>query len=97
MNYFFKYLDDPSNSFLFETDSGVFYQIKFKPTPYLFGDEESEISKYIFEFIIEVISIKKISKPKEDKKIGATVVAIFKNFYEKYGDAVSIYICDSSD
>lgn len=63
----------------------------------MFGDEQSEISKYIFEFIIEVVNTTITRRIPEDKKVGITVVAIFKNFYEKYGDAISIYICDTSD
>ena len=97
MNYLFRNLNDSSNSYLFETNSGVVYQIKFKPTPYLFGDEKTEISKYIFEFIIEVVNNPYSKLPPSDNKVGATVVAIFIDFYSKIGNAVSIYICDSSD
>jgi len=97
LSYLFKYIDDTTNSYLFETDTGIVYQIKFKPTPYLFGDEISDISEFIFEFIIEVVYNPFDNLPPNDKKIGLTVVSIFKDFYLKIGNAVSVYICDSSD
>jgi hypothetical protein len=95
--YLFSNLNDSSNSYLFETDLEIIYQIKFKPTPYLFGDHIIDVSEYIFEFIIDVVNNPNSKLPPNDKKVGATVVAIFIDFYAKIGNAVSIYICESSD
>jgi hypothetical protein len=97
MNYQFIYIGGIHNSYFFETNGGIIYEIKFKPTPYLFGNDVKEISKNLFEFAILVEYKPALKLPPRDKKIGATVVAIFIDFYFKKGNAVSIYICDSSD
>lgn len=43
MNYQFIFDGGTDNSYFFETNSGIIYQIKFKPTPYLFGNDFKEI------------------------------------------------------
>jgi hypothetical protein len=89
-----------SNSFfvyLFESSQGVFYQVRFKPTPYLFGDKINKFSDSIFEFELMVISFPQEKMPAVDKLVGVTVAAIFKDFYDTKGNTISIYICDSSD
>jgi len=97
MNYQFIFDGGTDNSYFFETNSGIVYQIKFKPTPYLFGNDCKEISEYIYEFAILVEYNVTQKLPSNDKKIGATVVAVFIDFYLRIGKAISVYICDSSD
>ncbi len=97
MNYPFYFGGGKHNSYYFETNNGVHYEIKFKETPYLFKNFPKEISKYVFEFAILVEYNPTSKMPPEDKKIGATVVAVFLDFYSKYDNPISIYICDSSD
>ncbi len=97
MIYQFYFEGGKHNSYYFETNFGIIYEIKFKGTPYLLKDFPNEISKYIFELAILVEYNPTSKMPPEDKRVGATVVAIFKNFYEKYGNTLTIYICDSSD
>ena len=97
MVYKFFFSAGINNSYFFETTDGIIYEIRFKPTPYLFHQEKSEISKSIFEFSILVEYNPKNKLPSTEKKIGETVVAIFLDFYKKNGDPISIYICDSSD
>ena len=85
------------NIYYFETDLGLVYEVLFKPSPYLLGNEKSEFAEFIFEFIISIEQNNENKTPKVDKKIGETAAAIFKDFYLKKGNAVTIYICDSSD
>ena len=97
MSYKYENIGGKVSSYAFETDNGLVYEVKFKPTPYLFGDNLPEISNFIFELIIEVVYNPENKFPSVDKKIGETTAAIFIDFYKKYGQAVSIYVCDSSD
>ncbi len=93
--YNFVFIANVSNSYLFETDYNVAYEIKFKPFDYLFLDKE--FGKYAYEFVIEVFSKPKgIGVPK-DAKIAITIAAIFDDFFERQTETVAIYICDSSD
>lgn len=97
MGYQFLFEGGIQNSYYFETQMGLIYEIRFKPTPYLFGNEMQTIANNVFEFGILMQFNPSLKFPSEDKKIGATVVAIFIDFYNRIGNAVSIYICDSSD
>jgi len=97
MIYPFYFGGGMHNSYYFETNIGIIYEVKFKGTPYLFKNTTDEISKNIFEFAILVEYNPTSKMPPEDKKIGATVVAVFLDFYNKYKNTISIYICDSSD
>jgi hypothetical protein len=97
MSYKFLFIGGSNNSYFFETKDGVVYEVNFKPTPYLFGEEKTKLSEYIFEFSILVEYNPNTKLPAVDKKIGITSASIFSDFYSKKGNAVSIYICDSSD
>jgi len=85
------------NSYIFQTKKGVIYDIKFRPSPYLLGDENTLYSKDIFEFIIEILYNPIEKSPTLDKKIPETITAIFEDFYTKNSETICIYICDSSD
>ncbi len=97
MPYNFIFKGGLNNSYIFITSQGVGYEVIFKPTPYLFGDEKSVFSDLIYEFSILVQSRSNEKLPATDSKIGATAAEIFKDFYLKKGNSITIYICDSSD
>lgn len=97
MKYNFLNLGGKNNIYRFETNSKIIYEIKFKPTPYLFGDDKNELSEYIFEFIIEVAFNPNLKLSPNDLLIGATIAKILKDFYILKDNTASIYICDSSD
>ena len=44
MPYEFLFKGDFGNSYGFETKFGIIYDIQFRPSPYLFGDESKEYS-----------------------------------------------------
>ena len=52
--YKFEYIGGQSNAYVFETGNEVIYQIKFKPTPYLFSNHPN-VGQNVFELVIEVI------------------------------------------
>ena len=52
--YEFEYTSGISNSYVFETTNAVVYQVKFKPTPYLFADQP-DLGQNVFELVVDVI------------------------------------------
>ena len=97
MSYSFFFEGGLDNSYFFKTNDEIIYEVIFKPTPYLFGDEKSIFSDLIFEFSILVHFNPNDKLPAADSKIGATSAEILKDFYLKNGNNITIYICDSSD
>jgi hypothetical protein len=85
------------DSYAFETSNQVEYEVIFRPTPYLFG-ENSLYADVIYELIIRVARNNSTKKrPPFDALVAPTIAAIFTNFYEKSPLTIAIYICDSSD
>jgi len=70
--------------------------VKFKPTPYLFG-EESVFAPYTFEFSIVVAESPTDKSPAFDDRTSYTIATIFTDFYQRSSELITIYICDSSD
>lgn len=62
MAYDYFFLSGTNNSYVFETSVGIVYEIKFKPTTYLF-DESYIFSKLVYEFIIDVAVNETSKKP----------------------------------
>jgi chorismate synthase len=84
------------NGYSFTTSNTITYEVTFKPTPYLFG-EDSTFSLNTFEFSL-LVSANALTKSLPfDKAIAPTIAAIFVDFYSKAEDTIAIYICDSSD
>ena len=64
---------------------------------WLFDDEKFVFPHLIFEFSILVESNPHDKLPATDSRIGVTSAEIFKDFYSKNGNNITIYICDSAD
>jgi hypothetical protein len=96
MFYQYSFIGGNNNSYVFETSIGIVYEIKFKPSPYLLAETE-EISKLIFEFVIEVAINETGKNPPLDNAVSNTIAAIFKEFFDHNSYNICIYICDSSD
>ena len=94
--YDFEFIGFENNSYIFETDSKITYEIQFKPTPYLF-DKKYEFANLTFEFVISVVYNSTHGRPPLDVQTSRTIANIFENFYLKTNNIVTIYICDSSD
>ena len=96
--YPFQFIEDEIPHYVFQIETGVQYEVKFKPSPYIFPSS-LPFSQAVFEFSI-ILGYKPPGNPKiaSDKFIPITVVAIFSDFYNRYDDTkITIYICDSSD
>jgi len=96
MKYEYDFIRVQNNLYFFETFNSIIYQIKFKPTPYLFDTIKIDKNS-IFEFVIEVYENNTGKKPAFDINVGKTVSLIFKDFYSYNYKNICIYICDSSD
>jgi hypothetical protein len=72
----------------------VVYEVKFTPTPYLFGENRA-FARFIFELSITVVD--SVSSPPFDKITASTIAIIFDDFYRQMGEGITLYICDSSD
>jgi hypothetical protein len=97
MNYEFEFRGGLNNSYGFETDLGIVYEVKFRPSNYLLGNETTVYANHIYEFIIEIVYNPLGKNPPLDKLISKTISEIIKDFYYKKNGSVCIYICDSSD
>lgn len=93
-NYFF--FGGIENSYAFETDSQISYEVKFKSSSYLF-EGYTDYSVAAFEFVIKVAINTTGKSPALDSKIPFTIASIFRDFFSKNNEQVVIYICDSSD
>ncbi len=92
--YKFEYIGGQSNAYVFETGNEVIYQIKFKPTPYLFSNHPN-VGQNVFELVIEVIDWQGEKIP-PDSFIPATVAAICQDFFINK-DRILLYICETAD
>jgi hypothetical protein len=97
MNYPFYFDGGANNVYAFETDLAISYEVKFRPTSYLLGDETTVYANSIYEFIIEVVYNPLGKNPPLDKLVSGTIAEIIKDFYFKKDQSICIYICDSSD
>ncbi|MGV3461705.1 MAG: DUF6169 family protein [Flavobacterium sp.] len=95
MTYPFLFIGGVNNSYTFETDNAIAYEIKFKPSPYLFSG--NEFSELIFEFVIDIAINESGKNPPLDYLVSETIAEIFKEFFNNYSKNVCIYICDSSN
>ncbi len=94
--YDFLFVGGERNSYSFVTDSLITYEIQFKPTPYLFG-EDFVLADEIVELVIKVIDNPTGRRPPLDSFIPPTVAAIINDFYQKSSLTITIFICDTAD
>ena len=94
--YEFELEDETRNLYSFQTKDGALYNVIFKPSPYVFG-EDAVFAPYLYELIIELENEENIGKG-TDKRLPFTVYDIFVDFYKRNGDLnICLYICNSSD
>jgi hypothetical protein len=94
--YDFTFVGLENNSYIFETFSKITYEIQFRHTPYLFS-KDFIFSEFTYEFVISVSENAFHGRPPFDVLTSKTIANIFEDFYRKYDETVTIYVCDSSD
>lgn len=92
--YEFECVGGTAISYVFETTNEIIYQVKFKPTPYLFP-EQPDLGKDVFELVIDVI-YSQTGKISSDASLPATIAAICENFVSSR-ERILLYICETSD
>lgn len=92
--YKFEYVGGLSNAYVFETINDVVYQIKFKPTPYLFPNHP-EVGEDVFELVIDVVHSQRRKVP-SDAFLPATIAVICEHFVSNK-ERILLYICETSD
>ena len=93
--YNFRFDGGTSNTYVFLTTAGYWYNVSFKPSGYVFPRSPG-FADDVFEFVIALTNGPSGSLPMADPLIEPTVVALFQDFFARRG-VVVIYICDSSD
>ncbi|MBD2756414.1 DUF6169 family protein [Spirosoma validum] len=93
--YEFEYVGGASNSYVFETTNEVTYQVKFKPTPYLFVNFP-KLGEQVYELVIELVYRPTADKLRADPAIGPTVLAICRDFFANK-ERILLYICETAD
>lgn len=87
-------LNEP-NVFVFETINSIVYEVKFKPTGYIFANDP-DLQPFVFEISIVVIENPTGRRPPGDSLVPPTIARIFGNFFEQH-ERVVVYVCDTSD
>ena len=82
------------NSYRFQTDTGVYYDVSFIDGSYYFIGFPAYLS--VFEFSISVVALGDNLSPPFDRRVEATVVMIMKTFLSNHENSV-IYICETLD
>ncbi len=93
--YNFRFAGGDENSYVFDTNYGVKYEIKFRPTFYIF-EEELMLKELTFELIIDVANKIEVTPPL-DSFTGLTISAIINHFYQRSSLITTIFICDDAD
>lgn len=85
------------DTYAFETNGQIEYEVIFRPTPYLFGNT-SLYADFVYELVIRVARNNSSKQsPPFDPLVAPTIAEIFTDFYIKAPLTIAIYICDSSD
>ena len=88
-------LEEGTNAiYAFTTVNEVFYEVRFKPSGYVFS--EYTWSETVFEIVIDLVVAPDLNKVPADRSIQATIIKIVADFFAVH-DRVILYICDDSD
>ena len=93
--YDFEFAGGAFNSYFFQTQHDIIYEITFKPSGYIFEENEPFQDK-TFEFSIIPIENKNNINPPLDKRIPNTIASVFLDFFQHH-DRIVVYLCETSD
>jgi Family of unknown function (DUF6169) len=83
------------NSYFFQTESEIVYEVTFKPSSYIF-EENASFNDQTFEFSVMPIENPRNVNPPLDKRIPNTLASIFFDFFQQH-ERIVVYVCDTSD
>ena len=84
-----------SRYFVFETLNAIIYEVKFKPSGYIFSHDPA-IQQFVFEISISVLENPLGKSPPSDPLVPPTIARIFGIFFEQH-ERIVVYVCDTSD
>lgn len=87
--YNYRFVGGEFNSYLFETQTEITYEVRFTPTPYLFG-EDSPYANETFELSLVVSHNPTGRTPPFDRLTARTLAAIFEDFYLQSADTITL-------
>ncbi|MPR36174.1 DUF6169 family protein [Salmonirosea aquatica] len=93
--YEFAFLGGSDSAYIFPTRFGITYEVRFKPSGYLFGDEQP-FADSIFEVVLLPARGDADKEKPLDARIPSTVAAIVKDFFIQK-ETVLLYICEDND
>ena len=93
--YEFLFLGGINNTYAFVTDQQIVYELKFKPSSYIFGSQPP-FTEFAYEFVIEVAENPSSKLPSSDAAIPHTIATIFNHFFS-LKETVVVYICENAD
>jgi hypothetical protein len=94
MPYNYNFLGSKDNIYSFKTQHFFTYQVKFKPTGYIF--ENYIWSYYAYEMVIEVTENLSGKRPPLDSDIPPTIAIIFEDFFREK-EKIAVYTCETAD
>lgn len=94
-SYNFIFVGGKENSYVFETEIGVIYEVKFKPSKYIFESGFS-YSDFTFEFVIKVLQNPVHKSLPLDTRVSTTTAEIFIDFFKNEQNII-IYTCETND
>lgn len=94
--YEYRVENEFKTKYSFDTDNLISYDVKFKPSDYIF-EGRTEVYIPTFELSITVAINETGKNPPLDSRVSYTIAAIFYDFYKENNGQVVIFICDSSD
>lgn len=93
--YKFTFEGGEDNSYFFISHRDVVYQVKFKPSFYLF-DAPAEVAENVFELVIADIYVPRQQPPLLDLQTPVTIAAIVEDFLQKR-ERVAVYVLADAD
>jgi Family of unknown function (DUF6169) len=94
--YLHDFIGGINNSYIFTSDDGIVFEVRFKPSPYILG-AALQNTEILYEFVIEQVLNPTSKSQSFDPKIAATVADIFNTFYSQQPLTVTIFICETAD
>ena len=94
-SYKFDVRSGNPNSFYFTTQNEIAYEVRFRPTGYIF-ENDPDLQPFLYEISIIVLDNPTDAQPPADRLVSTTVASIFGQFFRQH-ERVVVYICDTSD
>ena len=93
--YEFEFAGGEQNAYLFTTDIGIKYEIKFVPSSDYFN-AYMDVDAEVFEMVISIADNPAGGRLPSDERVAPTIFVIFEDFFLAQRHVI-VFICDSTD